>query len=953
MASYKINTLFTVTYDNLKNAISNIKTQFKSVEQSAENAKNKVSNAFKNANKDIEKTNKAIKESSNLIDSGLKASAIGVAAITVPTILAGKSALTMAGQYESATQTLEYTLGDAKSIVDNFIEHNAQSLGMGEQDAYKFANIYSNLLTTITDDQTTNAEYTNKLMQASAVIMSKTGRTFTDVADRIRSGLLGNTEAIEDLGVNVNVALLETTDAFNKIANGRSWEQLTFQEQQQVRLLGILEQTTKKYGEEVGQNLALKLAQTSANFNNIKTEASKFLSVGLQPLLVGINNVLSGIMVFVKYLNSLDDGTKKAITTFILIIAIIPVVALVFLTLIKTINSYIIFTKVASATTVGFTKTMLGLLGTVLLLVSGIVMLAYAFGAFDSTSKNVEKASKNTSTATKALDNLSTSQNNNAKSAKEASKANKELADNLQGFDEINKLNLDNKSNDIDDIGQSVDLSDIDTGAFDNIENQFENLNEKVQGFKNKLEELKPVIGIIGGIFTALGIKNLIKDVVKLTNKFKNLGAVGDAGVIALSIVVGISIGKWYAENIEDITPKVVDIFRQKYGMEYENGSLTKKFSINLQMVLASMGTKLIDLLPGISEEDAISYLTNVGSIIINAAKLVNIFDLDTFTESWKGVWDGLKNMTRDTLVGEFFQACYDFVTNTIKLVNIFNPEEFKKSWAGVWEQIKTWFKDTGVGMFFDNVYGLITGQKWGEVWEIVKTSGQDMWSGFNDWWSGTGIPGWWNDNVAPWFTKEKWTNLAQEAKTGITNKFNEFMNNFPQIKNWWNKNIAPWFTWDKWRQLGQDAVNGIKNVFENMNIRIKLPHFTWTSTPATGWIANILSALNLPTSLPKLNVSWYANGGVFGSKSIIGVGEYAGAKSNPEIVAPKSMIYDTVIQANKESNIQNNSQRSNLDAVTKKIEVEIDLKSGGVKLGKQIVDLVLDANDFYDLGLI
>lgn len=953
MASYKINTLFTVTYDNLKNAISNIKTQFKSVEQSAENAKNKVSNAFKNANKDIEKTNKAIKESSNLIDSGLKASAIGVAAITVPTILAGKSALTMAGQYESATQTLEYTLGDAKSIVDDFVEHNAQKIGMAEQDAYKFANIYSNLLTTMTSDQATNAEYTNKLMQASAVIMSKTGRTFTDVADRIRSGLLGNTEAIEDLGVNVNVALLETTDAFEKIADGRSWEKLNFQEQQQVRLLGILEQTTKKYGEEVGQNLALKLAQTSANFNNIKTEASKFLSVGLQPLLAGINNVLSGIMVFVKYLNSLDDGTKKAITTFILIIAIIPVVALVFLTLIKTINSYIIFTKVASATTVGFTKTMLGLLGTVLLLVSGIVMLAYAFGAFDSTSKNVEKASKNTSTATKALDNLSTSQNNNAKSAKEASKANKELADNLQGFDEINKLNLDNKSNDIDDIGQSVDLSDIDTGAFDNIENQFENLNEKVQGFKNKLEELKPVIGIIGGIFTALGIKNLIKDVVKLTNKFKNLGAVGDAGVIALSIVVGISIGKWYAENIEDITPKVVDIFRQKYGMEYENGSLTKKFSINLQMVLASMGTKLIDLLPGISEEDAISYLTNVGSIIINAAKLVNIFDLDTFTESWKGVWDGLKNMTRDTLVGEFFQACYDFVTNTIKLVNIFNPEEFKKSWAGVWEQIKTWFKDTGVGMFFDNVYGLITGQKWGEVWEIVKTSGQDMWSGFNDWWSGTGIPGWWNDNVAPWFTKEKWTNLAQEAKTGITNKFNEFMNNFPQIKNWWNKNIAPWFTWDKWRQLGQDAVNGIKNVFENMNIRIKLPHFTWTSTPATGWIANILSALNLPTSLPKLNISWYAKGGVFGNKSIIGVGEYAGAKSNPEIVAPKSMIYDTVIQANKESNIQNNSQKSSSDTITKKVEVEIDLKSGGVKLGKQIVDLVLDANDFYDLGLI
>lgn len=188
MASYKINTLFTVTYDNLKNSINGIKSQFKSVEQSADSVKKKVNNTFENTNRDIQKNSNYIKTSSNLIDSGLKASTIAIAAITVPTILAGKSALTMAGQYEAATQTLEYTLGDAKNIVDDFVENNAQKIGMAEQDAYKFANIYSNLLTTITSDQATNAEYTNKLMQASAVIMSKTGRTFTDVS--IRSGCL-------------------------------------------------------------------------------------------------------------------------------------------------------------------------------------------------------------------------------------------------------------------------------------------------------------------------------------------------------------------------------------------------------------------------------------------------------------------------------------------------------------------------------------------------------------------------------------------------------------------------------------------------------------------------------------------------------------------------------------------------------------------------------------------
>lgn len=40
------------------------------------------------------------------------------------------------------------------------------------------------------------------------------------------------------------------------------------------------------------------------------------------------------------------------------------------------------------------------------------------------------------------------------------------------------------------------------------------------------------------------------------------------------------------------------------------------------------------------------------------------------------------------------------------------------------------------------------------------------------------------------------------------------------------------------------------------------MPHLSWTTTPASGWISKTLSALGLPTSLPKLNVAWYAKGG-------------------------------------------------------------------------------------------
>ena len=73
-------------------------------------------------------------------------------------------------------------------------------------------------------------------MRASAIIASKTGRTFDDVSSRIRSGMLGSTESIEDLGVYTQVSMLESTEAFKKFANGSSWAQLDFKLQQQIRL---------------------------------------------------------------------------------------------------------------------------------------------------------------------------------------------------------------------------------------------------------------------------------------------------------------------------------------------------------------------------------------------------------------------------------------------------------------------------------------------------------------------------------------------------------------------------------------------------------------------------------------------------------------------------------------------------------------------------------------------
>lgn len=74
-------------------------------------------------------------------------------------------------------------------------------------------------------------------------------------------------------------------------------------------------------------------------------------------------------------------------------------------------------------------------------------------------------------------------------------------------------------------------------------------------------------------------------------------------------------------------------------------------------------------------------------------------------------------------------------------------------------------------------------------------------------------------------------------------------------LKSWWSKLSLP-------------------------QLKFKMPHFTWSSVPATGWIKTVLSALNIPASIPKLNVSWYASGG------FPEVGElFVARESGPEMV--------------------------------------------------------------------
>ena len=136
----------------------------------------------------------------------------------------GKYSVQTALEVQASMNQIQRLMGESSQAFLKWAENNALAFNMSKGEAIKYGATYGNILAGFIKNQDKLAGYTAKLLETSSIIAQGTGRTMTDVMERIRSGLLGNTEAIEDLGVMVQVKMIESTEAFKKFANGQSWE---------------------------------------------------------------------------------------------------------------------------------------------------------------------------------------------------------------------------------------------------------------------------------------------------------------------------------------------------------------------------------------------------------------------------------------------------------------------------------------------------------------------------------------------------------------------------------------------------------------------------------------------------------------------------------------------------------------------------------------------------------
>lgn len=280
-----------VTLDELKvmidAEIAPFKNKMKEVENKVKDASNKVQAS----------TNKIKAQSGSMLGVfGKLAKFAGFAYLGKKLLDVGMYSTQMALEVAASINQIKRQMGESSQTFLKWVNDNANAMNMGVGEATKYGAVYSNLFSGFIKDSNKLSAYTAKMLQTSAVVAEGSGRSITDVMERIRSGLLGNTEAIEDLGINVNVAMIQSTEAFRRFANGKSWDQLDYQTQQQIRLMAILEQATAKYGDTLSNSVNGSISL----FKSLLKDSALNIGNAFLPIINAIMPVLNSFAMVLK-----------------------------------------------------------------------------------------------------------------------------------------------------------------------------------------------------------------------------------------------------------------------------------------------------------------------------------------------------------------------------------------------------------------------------------------------------------------------------------------------------------------------------------------------------------------------------------------------------------------------------------------------------------------------------
>lgn len=154
------------------------------------------------------------------------------------------------------------------------------------------------------------------------------------------------------------------------------------------------------------------------------------------------------------------------------------------------------------------------------------------------------------------------------------------------------------------------------------------------------------------------------------------------------------------------------------------------------------------------------------------------------------------------------------------------------------WDQ---WFNDLGdkFSNWYENeVAPWFTEEKWTELFTNVKTSFETKWAEIVDWWQNTAIYTWWEENVTPWFSEEKWSELLENIRISFETKWDELVDWWSNtaIVTWWEEHVKPWFETEKWKTMLENIKTSFKKKWDETVLQWKTDIQKWWDEHVAPW---------------------------------------------------------------------------------------------------------------------
>lgn len=252
------------------------------------------------------------------------------------------------------------------------------------------------------------------------------------------------------------------------------------------------------------------------------------------------------------------------------------------------------------------------------------------------------------------------------------------------------------------------------------------------------------------------------------------------------------------------------------------------------------------------------------------------------------------------------------------------NWDEIKAKAVELWNALKEKFEaiKTSVVNAIDSAKKSLT-DKWNEIkkgatetWDKIKSAAKTTWDAIK---SAITDP---IKNLGSTL-QEKWNDIKSTAES----TWNSIKSTAESVWSAVKKAITDPI--EKAKDKVDDAVKKIKDFFPisvgKIIDNIKLPHFS------------ISGKFSLdPPSMPKVSVSWYKQGGLFNSPSLIGVGE-----AGPEAVVPLDRFWDAIESSNRQTELLLIRQNQILLQILSETMKEKDFKVDGMWAGRYINSMV------------